>query len=219
MHQLNIALHVLAGSIALLVGFAALFVTQHYKWHTRLGRIFMWSMVLVIITGLVGVLIFKRNTFLLVITMLSGYTCFSGIRTVRLRGMKPALIDRIVPLVTMVSAFYYLYYIRSIGLYWGAGIAFSTVGALFMVTVYDISRVWMSEAFRKRAMLYEHVYKMMSALSALASAFSGTVFPQHKPYSQFLPGVAATAYVLFVFWRMAAKRGAFRRNVILQNSK
>lgn len=205
MHQINIAVHVLAGSVALVVGFAALFVTKKYTWHTRFGRIFMWAMVFVILTGLVGVFVFKRNTFLLVITMLSGYTCFSGIRAVRLRGQKPRLTDRVVPLVVMASAFYYLYYIHSIGLYWAPVVIFSTLGALFLVTLYDLSRSFLPAAFLKKAFLYEHVYKMVSALSALASAFAGTVLPQYKPYSQFLPGTAGLAYVLFVFVQLLTK--------------
>ena len=40
--------------------------------------------------------------------------------------------------------------------------------------------------------LYEHIFKMIGAFTALLSAFSGTVFENYQPYSQFLPSVFGT---------------------------
>ena len=80
LHVINIATHVVAGTIALLTGLVALSVKKGGKNHLLFGRAFTWMMGLVILTGLMGVFAFKRNTFLLVLTLLSGYNCFSGIR-------------------------------------------------------------------------------------------------------------------------------------------
>jgi hypothetical protein len=206
LHHLNIILHVLAGSIALLTGVIALSVKKGGKYHTRVGRYFMWMIIVVIITGLVGVFVFRRNNFLLVITLLSGYNCFSGIRVIRLRGKSPAPMDYIVPLVVMASAFYYLYYISSTGLYWAPGIIYSTIGALFLVTLYDLSKIFLSPGLLQKAYRYEHVYKMISALSGITSAFSGTVFPQYQPYSQFLPSLMGLVYIIVIFIRFSNKR-------------
>lgn len=41
-------------------------------------------------------------------------------------------------------------------------------------------------------MVYEHIFKMIGAFTALLSAFSGTVFSKYQPYSQFLPSVFGT---------------------------
>jgi hypothetical protein len=77
----------------------------------------------------------------------------------------------------------------------------------------------MSPGFRKNAMQYEHVYKMMSSLTALVSAFSGTVLPQYKPYSQVVPNVVSLVCMLFIFISIYNGRRSSRRNVILHNPK
>jgi hypothetical protein len=170
--------------------------------HIRYGSYFMRLVAVVIMTGLIGVLIFHRNNFLLVITFLSGYTCFSGIRSVRLRGSRPESIDYIVPILVMASALYYLYYLNVIGLFWAPIVTFSTIGALFIVTIYDLSKTFMKPQLLGKLYMYEHVYKMVSALVALSSAFAGTVFPQYKPYSQLAPSILGFAYIFITFIKL-----------------
>lgn len=206
LHHLNILFHVLAGSIALIAGLVALVVRKGSITHIRFGRYFMWMIIVVIATGLIGVFVFKRNNFLLVITLLSAYNCFSGIRVIRLRGQRPARIDRVVPLIVMAAALYYLYYISSIGLYWAPVIIYSTIGALFLVTGYDLCKTFFPGSLLQKTSRYEHVYKMVSALSGITSAFTGTVFPSYQPYSQFLPSVIGLAYIIVTFIGLSNKR-------------
>ncbi|SDH47950.1 DUF2306 domain-containing protein [Chitinophaga filiformis] len=215
-HHINIAIHVSAGILAMLCGLAAAILNKRVKTHRILGRYFMWMMIFVIITGLAGVFVFKRNTFLLVITLLSGYNCFSGIRTMRLAGEKPVFIDYLAPVMVMAAAAYYLYYVYAMGLYWAPVVIYSTIGSLFLVTIYDLCRVIMPANARKKAMLYEHVYKMLSALSALASAFTGTVLPQFKPYSQFLPSMAGLTCIIVIFIRLGNRSLFFKSTKVLQ---
>ncbi|SHN10528.1 hypothetical protein SAMN05216311_105179 [Chitinophaga sp. CF418] len=215
-HHINIAIHVSTGILALLSGLAAAIFNKQVKKHRWLGRYFMWMMIFVIITGLAGVFVFKRNTFLLVITMLSGYNCFSGIRTIRLQGQKPAFVDYLAPVMVMAAAVYYLYYVYAMGLYWAPVIIYATIGSLFMVTIYDLCRGMMPDNTRKKAMPYEHVYKMLSALSALASAFTGTVLPQFKPYSQFLPSMAGLTCIIIIFIRLGNRQLFYKRAKVLQ---
>jgi hypothetical protein len=205
-HHLNIAVHVIAGSIALIAGLAAAMVAKGGRKHIRLGKYFMWMIVIVIVTALIGVFVFKRNNFLLVITLLSGYNCFSGIRAVKLRGQKPHTIDYLIPILIMASALYYLYYIMSMGLYWSPAITYATIGALFLVTIYDLFKWVLPVTVLQKAVMYEHAYKMVSAFSAITSAFSGTVFPQYKPYSQFLPSVIGFAYIIITFIRLGNRQ-------------
>lgn len=40
--------------------------------------------------------------------------------------------------------------------------------------------------------LYEHIFKMIGAFTVLLSVFTGTVFENYQPYSQFLPSVFGT---------------------------
>ncbi|KAA2239571.1 hypothetical protein F0L74_25580 [Chitinophaga agrisoli] len=205
-HHINIIIHATAGSIALAAGFIALLSRKGGHMHLRAGWTFSWMISIVIITGLAGILLFNRNNFLLVITLLSGYTCFSGIRAIRLRGRRPGIVDLLAPVAVMAAGIYYLYYMHSHGLYWSPVVIYSTLGALFLVTVYDLLKPLLPTGILARAVLYEHTYKMVSAFSAITSAFTGTVLPQYKPYSQFLPSVAGVTCIIITFIMLGYKR-------------
>jgi hypothetical protein len=45
---------------------------------------------------------------------------------------------------------------------------------------------------------------MLSAYSAILSAFTGTVLPGFKPYSQLGPSVLCLWLIVFFIWRQAA---------------
>ncbi|OJJ14832.1 hypothetical protein BKI52_40450 [marine bacterium AO1-C] len=191
-HSANIVIHVIAGSLALLLGTFALITPKRKGAHTRNGQIFLWLLSFVIITGLIGVFGFGRNTFLLVITVLSGYFGFSGYRTLQTRSNQPKTLDIAVALLALITVSYFLYYFKSIGMIWSPVIIYSTVGTLFMVVGYDFLRYLIPSHRYKQLWLYEHIFKMIGAFSALLSAFSGTVFENYQPYSQFLPSVLGT---------------------------
>lgn len=204
-HHINIIIHAVAGTIALLTGLAALSVTKGGKLHIQSGRYFTRMIIIVILTGLIGILVFRRNNFLLVITLLSAYNCFSGIRALRLNGRRPVRMDYLAAVIVIASAIYYLCYLQASRLYWSPVVIYSTIGALFLVTAYDLLKWAMPAYFLQRAVMYEHVYKMVSAFSAITSAFSGTVLPQYKPYSQFLPSVIGMICIIVTFIRLRNK--------------
>lgn len=196
LHALNIFIHVTAGAAALITGLIAISVRRKRRVHIRFGRQFMWMMIIVVLTALLGVLVFRRSSFLLIITLLSGYNCFSGIRTIKLSGNKPGPLDLITTLAVVAATFATLLNMQP---YWAPAVTASTIGAIFLVAGYDLAKIFFGKASRKKAMLYEHVYKMISALSGLASAFAGTVFPQFKPYSQLLPSAIGLAAIIAIF--------------------
>ena len=187
-HKINIAVHIAAGSSALIVGLMALIVKKGKKLHRLTGRLFLILMTIVILTGLIGVFVFGRNTFLLVITVLSGYLAFSGYRVIKSKSNTPKFMDIFICLVSLVSVLYFLYYFKSIGMIWSPVIVYSTVGYLFLMIVYDLGRYFIYG----NLWIHEHILKMVSAFTGLVSAFSGTVFPQYQPYSQFTPSILGT---------------------------
>lgn len=192
LHKTNILIHVTAGCLALIVGVIALIARKGKKTHEKSGKIFLFLLSLVILTGLFGVFVFKLNTFLLVITVLSGYTGFSGYRTLQTKSNKPVFIDILVAIAALCTALYFIYYFKSIGMIWALIIIYSTMGYLIFMISYDFLRYLIPTSFyegKANLWLYEHILKMISAFSALLSAFSGTVFSQYLPYSQFLPSV------------------------------
>lgn len=192
LHNSNILIHVISGSIALLLGVLALTTKKGGKWHKKIGNYFLILMTIVVLTGLIGVFIFKRNTFLLIITVLSAYYGFSGYRILKTKTNKPKWIDVSVAIASLISVSYFLYYFKSIGMYWSPVIIYSTVGALLLIITYDFVRYLIAKKAYRNMWLYEHIFKMIGAFTALLSAFSGTVFEDYQPYSQFLPSVFGT---------------------------
>ena len=142
-----------------------------------------------ILTGFFGVFVFGRNTFLVVITALSGYNGFSGYRTLQTKSNEPKWLDIIVAIATLATVFYFLYYMKSIGMIWKPIVIFSTVGAIIILVGYDFLRYLIPRERYKNMWLYEHIYKMIGAFTALLAAFSGTVFSNYQPYSQLLPSL------------------------------
>jgi uncharacterized membrane protein len=195
-HFSNIAIHVLAGSTAIILGVIALLSKKGKRLHTKSGKLFVKVMIVIIITGLFGVFIFERNTILLVITVLSAYFTFSGYRNLQTKSNEPKLLDISVALMSILIAIYFLYYFKKIGFYWPPATTYATVGALFTIVTYDFCRYLIPKAKYGKLWLYEHIYKMIAAFTALLSAFSGTVFPNYKPYSQVLPSVFGTVLAI-----------------------
>ncbi|RZJ88278.1 MAG: hypothetical protein EOO20_14045 [Chryseobacterium sp.] len=210
LHNSNIIIHVVAGSIALLLGILALTSRKGGKWHKRSGDYFLILLIIVVLTGLIGVFIFKRNTFLLIITVLSAYYGFSGYRILQTKTNKPKWIDILVALISLTSVSYFLYYFKSMGMYWSPIIIYSTVGALLFIITYDVLRYLIPEKTYRNMWMYEHIFKMIGAFTALLSAFSGTVFYNYQPYSQFLPSVFGTflqiGFIVFYIRKFKRKR-------------
>jgi uncharacterized membrane protein len=63
-HSTNIVAHVIAGTIALLLGIITHSSQKGKNIHKKAGRLFLLSLLFVISTGLIGVFVFGRNNFL-----------------------------------------------------------------------------------------------------------------------------------------------------------
>jgi hypothetical protein len=187
LHKANIIIHIVSGSVALILGLIALIVNKWKPLHRRIGRLFLWFITLVVFTGFLGVFLFGRNAFLVVITALSAYNAFSGYRILQTKSNKPMAFDIIAGLLTTSTVVYFLYYLKSIGMIWDPVVIYSTVGATLLVVTYDFLRYLIPKSKYKTLWLYEHIYKMTGAFTALLAAFSGTVFKHYQPYSQILP--------------------------------
>jgi len=214
LHSTNIAVHVAAGTLALLLGVVALISKKGGRNHVKSGKWFLGLLVVVVGTGLLGVFVFGRNTFLLVITLLSAYQGFSGYRVLQFKNNKPRPADIFMALVTLLSALYFMYYIKRIGLFWAPVIIYSTIGALFTIIFYDFIRYVIQGATYGKLWFYEHIYKMIGAFTALLAAFIGTVFPSYQPYSQVLPsafGIVLQIGFLTYYYR--------HRNLIRQETQ
>ncbi len=196
LHSANIITHITTGIFALIIGFVILVKKKGTVVHQKLGRWFVYAVVLVISSGTTGVLIFKRNLFLLVITILVGYNTYSGIRNIKTKTNEFSAIDLLIMIIAIFITFYFIYHLNVIGFYWNPIIIYATVGYLFSVIAYDLFRYCIPKSKYGNLWLYEHSCKMISALGGLLSAFVGTVLPDYKPYSQFLPSILMTVVMI-----------------------
>lgn len=208
-HKANIIVHVTSGIIALFLGLVALTTPKGGKAHRKSGTIFLYFLSIVVITGLLGVLIFKVNQFLLVVTILSGYNAYSGMRVLKNKTCQIKQQDILVGLFAVSTGIYFLYYIKSIGLFWSPVITYSTLGALFSMVLYDLLRYLIPKEKYGKLWLYEHIYKMVSAFTALLAAATGTVYEEYQPHSQYLPsllGILLAIGFIVYFYRKNKRR-------------
>jgi hypothetical protein len=205
-HTVNVSIHVLFGTIGLLVGLVALFYQNRPQQHSRYGRYFLYILTVVVATAFVGIFFFRSNSFLLILSLLGGYVGYSGYRTVRLREHRAASFDVLLAGSVLMAGGVYLRSMQLAGGNWSPAVVYPTLSALVLVVSYDLLKYfWLFRRLRTW-WLYEHIYKMMSAYSALLSAFSGTVLSQYKPYSQILPTVICLNVIAYFIWKRARER-------------
>lgn len=197
LHLSNIIVHVISGTLALITGFLILFKTKGTRLHIRLGYFFCCCMIVVVTTGACGVIIFKRNLFLLLITVLAAYNTYSGFRILKEKSNRFYFKDLLIMLGALSMALAFMYYLKFIGFYWNPVIIYSGLGYLLAVVSYDIFRYFIPVSRYGNLWRYEHSSKMISAMGALLSAFTGTLLPDYKPYSQILPSLLMTLLMIF----------------------
>jgi hypothetical protein len=200
-HQVNIGLHVLSGTAALIMGVLAIVLNRHPGIHRRLGIGFLYLLGVVVSTGFVGWLLFRSDPFLLMLTILSGYEGFAGYRVIQTREKHPATLDLLVAIVALGMGLLYVFYLSATKAGMSGAVVKSTLVALMIVTIYDLMKYFFTHRYVKSWWLYEHIYKMIAALSAILSAFVGTVADDNfRPWSQLGPSVICVWLIVFFIW-------------------
>lgn len=211
LHTFNIGLHVVAGTIALILGIIAVSVSKTTRTHKRFGIWFLYCLSVVVTTGFVGWLFFRSNSFLLMLTILSGYVGFAGYRNIRLKEQKSTRWDFFATLLAFSLGILYIIWLNKSNTSWTPSVVYPTLGALMLVTIYDtVKFLWLHAAIKKW-WLYEHIYKMVSAFSAILSAFCGTVFNKFQPLSQIGPSTFCIILIVFFIVREARKKTITRK--------
>lgn len=138
-HQFNILIHVVAGTLALIVGTIILIAPKGSFTHARRGRYFLCLLSVVIATGFLGWLFFRSDPFLFLLTLLAGYNGYSGWRAVRLQRNRSTTADLWVAIATLSLGTAFLAFLHLAEAAWNPALVYSTLGALGMVTVYDMA--------------------------------------------------------------------------------
>jgi hypothetical protein len=192
LHQVNLVIHVLFGTVALALGLAAIVSPKRRGLHTRAGMLFIYAYLVVVTTASIGLAVFEFRSFLTVVTILSIYDVFSGYRALTLRGGRPQLVDRIVSGIGLLTPWIFLAAMRRLHQPWAPALTWSILGGLIAVSSYDLLRNVLPIEWLRRTWVQEHLYKMMSAYIAITSAFAGTVFAAYMPWAAILPSVIGT---------------------------
>ena len=87
-----LAIHIAAGSVALLTAFVALVASKGGVIHVRAGRVYAIGMTLIFLTA-VPLAILGADVFLLLIAFFSFYLVFAGWRFARNRSRRPQPVD------------------------------------------------------------------------------------------------------------------------------
>gem|GEM_PF-197372 len=204
LHQINIYTHIIAGSLALVIGLIPFFTKKGSSIHQRYGRYFLYLMGVTILTATLGVLFFRSRPFLTIVTLQSAYMSFAGYRILKTKTKGPERIDLIATLFLVTMAGRFLFLIGTRGAVWHQSVVVYLLGFLFAVAAYDILRHFKPQL--AKYWLLEHIFKMTSAYIALFSAFAGTVLSAWQPYSQIIPSAMGTVWIISTIWYYSRKK-------------
>jgi uncharacterized membrane protein len=182
-HIANILFHILGGTVALAAGMLALVTRKGGRLHIRSGRAFIYAYVLIVITAILGIVVFEFRSFLAVATIASAYDVFAGYRALRLRGRRPQLPDIIASALAFSAPGIFIYAMHVLHNPWSPALTWSVLGGILALSTYDLARLWLPLRFLQRAWLHEHLYKMLAAYIAITATAGATIFPHFQPWS------------------------------------
>ncbi len=207
-HQTNIAAHVFFGLGGLLLGFAQFFTKKGSMAHRWIGRLFLGCFSVVIVSAILGSILFEFRAFLVVITLLAAYSAISGYRVLKIRRDGLSGFDVGFSLLGLAAVGGFVFAIERGNYMWDRTVIYSTLGALAVIAGYDLLRLVFPRRVLETTWIYEHIYKMTSAFSALSSAALGTVLPKWQTASQLGPSVVGVLVILFFGLRAARYKAA-----------
>lgn len=196
-HQANLLFHVLAGALAMGIGFWILRAPKGDARHRRLGRWFVWATLAVCWFAALGLLAFRFMPLFAVLTVLVSYLVLRGWRNARNQGRGPQAFDA---LLTALAAGLALG--LAISVVSGDPVALASLGAIGALLAYDALRWSFPRRWHARLWRYEHLYRMVSALFAMVSALVGNVVRVGQPWSQLLPSVLGLMVIAVEAWRL-----------------
>ena len=129
-HIANILVHIMAGVVAVVCGTTAIVSAKGGRVHVRAGKFFMYAYSALVITAVVGVVVFEFRSFLAVATIASSYDVFAGFRALQLRGRRPQPIDIILSVIALMAPVAFALAIRALHKPWSPALTWSILGGL-----------------------------------------------------------------------------------------
>lgn len=204
-HLFNLALHILAGAIAIVLGLYLLAVPKGTLLHRRRGRWFAWLTLLVCATAALGNLMFGYRPVFAVLTVLVLYQLLSGWRAVYTREQGPQTVDGTMTAVALVCGLLILASLRQDRSGQQVIVVLSSLGGLANILVYDSARWVFPRHWHAALWRYEHIYKLLASLFAMLSAAAGNLLRVGQPWTQLAPSVLGLICIAWC-WRREYQR-------------
>jgi hypothetical protein len=215
-HIANILLHILGGTAALVAGLIALATRKGGRLHTRAGRLFIYAYCVIVVTAILGIVVFEFRSFLAVATIASSYDVLAGYRALRLRGRRPQTQDILASILAFAAPGVFVFAIHILHKPWSPGLTWSVLGGILLLSAYDLLRLWLPRRWLERVWIQEHLYKMLAAYIAITATAAATILPRFMPWSALVPviiGEAATIGFLIAgprVWRRGRTQASER---------
>ncbi len=180
-------LHATAGFLALVVAPLAMLSRKGGDWHRRWGKVYFWSMAVVVVTAVVlGVT--RSNWVMAMVAIFSMHMAASGYRALYLKklheGQRPRLMDRVLVITAgFINGGLFLWGAvnMALGVKGGGPIVFTVFGLIDLLFVWrDIQRFY-STSHDKREWLYAHMSGFLGGYIATVSAFSAVNLEMIEP--------------------------------------
>ena len=223
--SLLLVAHIIAGSLAVIVGLVALLtpkpvVPRAGSAHRKSGKLFLYSMCVVIGTATVLTLI-SLNPYFAGLTAAATVAVFSGYRV--LRRKRPDLdashrahpVDWIVTLLILAVGLLLIVLGASGRITRNLPVVYSLGVGSVLYAAYDLYRFARPLAFpfSENLWLYEHLVKMLGGYFGAVAAFSGSVLvllpePWRQLWATSLGQTLAVVLVIYYRRRLKARRQA-----------
>jgi uncharacterized membrane protein len=198
--KIILVLHIIAGSIGLILGTYVLIRKKGDKVHKQLGKIFSIAMVA---TGFSAFALsyINTNVFLFIVGVFTIYLTISGNRMLYLKnilkGQKPQIIDYSITVLMLIASITFLYLgILNVvkGNYFG--LVLILFGAISLGLCYKDYLIYSNKNKDKLFWLKNHIGRMAGSYIAALTAFivvNNTFVPPVLAWS--LPGIIGTIFI------------------------
>jgi len=202
-HLLNILVHILAGSAAILLGLYVLAKPKDAVHHRRRGRAFVLLTFVVCLSAAVGNAVFRFLPLFAVLSVLVSYQLLSGWHVIYTRAAGPDALDAGLLLGASVGTALLVRRLFAGGAMAGASapVLYSTLGAVACLLAYDAARWLFPRRWHALLWRYEHIYKILGCLFGMLSAAVGNTVRAGQPWSQLAPSALGLVVVVYCMVR------------------
>ncbi len=209
--KIILLLHIIAGSIGLIMGTFVLIRKKGNKIHKLLGKIFSIAMVS---TGFSAFALsyINTNVFLFIVGVFTIYLTISGNRMLYLKeilkGQKPQIIDYSITFFMLLASVAFLYLgILNIVKANNFGFVLILFGITSLVLCYKDYVIYVNRNIDKLFWLKNHIGRMTGAYIAALTAFivvNNTFFPPIFAWS--LPGIVGSIFISRTIKKLSLKK-------------